>query len=191
MSSPAPYPPPPPNPYPPKKNRTPLIILGVVLGAIVLFCGGCLAVVASVGEGDGATSGDGASSTSAPSSASGEEPDEAPSSEKPSAKSEKPEKTKEPKPTGVLVIEVRSTESTQGSVTFTDPTKDNFQLQQITDAALPWRKRWTGVDSLPLGWNMNVQQKSGGTITCKVTLDGEVVAEGKSSGPYAVVTCAA
>jgi hypothetical protein len=36
---------------------------------------------------------------------------------------------------------------------------------------------------------LSAQNAAGGTIGCKVTVDGEVVAENKSRGRFAVVSC--
>lgn len=91
---------------------------------------------------------------------------------------------------GVLEVTVTSTESGSGSVTYSQPDSDAFELSQETDASLPWTKTWENIDSLPLGWNMNAQQSGGGTLTCEVKLDGEVLASNESSGDYSVVTCA-
>lgn len=103
-------------------------------------------------------------------------------------KKEAPEK-KKPDNDGVFTIEVRSTESKSGSVTYMVPEEGSFDMQQETDARLPFKKTWNGVDSIPLGWNMNAQQQGAGEITCIVKHDGEVVKKNTSSGAYAVVTC--
>lgn len=90
---------------------------------------------------------------------------------------------------GVFRIEVTSTGSDSGSVTFVQPDNDSFNMSQANNVSLPFVKEWTGVDDLPLGWNMNAQQNGGGDLTCTVTLDGEVISENTSSGDYSVVTC--
>ena len=62
---------------------------------------------------------------------------------------------------------------------------------QANDVALPWSKDATSTDSF-LIVSLVAQSGSGkaGKINCKVTVDGKVVVENSSEGPYAVVTCA-
>ena len=90
---------------------------------------------------------------------------------------------------GVFQIRVTSTgSSSANSITYMQP-DGKFETSQQNGKPLPWKKRWTGVDSVPLGWNMNAQQNGGGEIKCVVKHDGKVVADNTSSGNYAVVTC--
>jgi Mycobacterium membrane protein len=64
----------------------------------------------------------------------------------------------------------------------TDQSQDN-------GASLPWRKEVTSKDDALLITVLLAQSKSTGDITCKITVDGKVVKENKSSGEFAVVTC--
>lgn len=91
---------------------------------------------------------------------------------------------------GVFEIEITSTGSNSAtSITYVQPENGSFEMTQETGKPLPWTKRWTDVDSLPLGWNMNAQQSGGGDLKCVVRHNGKVIAENTSSGSYAVVTC--
>ena len=78
--------------------------------------------------------------------------------------------------------------SSANSITYMQP-DGKFEMSQENGNPLPWKKRWTGVDSVPIGWNMNAQQNGGGEIKCVVKHNGKVVADNTSSGNYAVVTC--
>lgn len=70
--------------------------------------------------------------------------------------------------------------------------KEGFSQEQQTSAKLPFKKELQFKDKVgsfaPLSL---VAQHSagGGDITCRITVDGQVVGESTSSGPYAVVTC--
>lgn len=59
---------------------------------------------------------------------------------------------------------------------------------QENDAKLPWTKDLTSNESF-LIVSVVAQSKGTGDITCRITVDGKVVKENKSSGQYAVVTC--
>lgn len=172
----------------PKAKRL-WIVLAAVAGVIVLTGGGYLAVV---GTGDGEP--DAAADASSESPAAPEQPADgvtlspSPKAE-PTDETKQPEPTEEPEQSGVLVVEVTSTGSDSGLITYVEPTGEASQIQSVPDASLPWREEWTGVESLPLGWNAHIQQAGGGELSCTVTLDGEVVASGTSSGQSAAVIC--
>lgn len=61
---------------------------------------------------------------------------------------------------------------------------------QANSAKLPWKKRATSTDAFLLA-SLVAQSGSGGngSITCRITVDGKVLVENTSQGPYAVVTC--
>ena len=70
--------------------------------------------------------------------------------------------------------------------------KEGFAQEQQTAAKLPFKKELRFKDKVgsfaPL--SLVAQNGSGGgDITCRITVDGEVVGESTSSGQYAVVTC--
>ena len=89
---------------------------------------------------------------------------------------------------GVVKIIVKSTESQGGSVTYVRP-GGNFNMSQDTSASFPWVKTFNNVDDLGVGWNMNAQQDAGGTLSCTVMQDGQVIAHNVSKGDYSMVTC--
>lgn len=87
----------------------------------------------------------------------------------------------------VVVYEVTGKGS--ASVTYM---KEGFSQEQQTSAKLPYRKQLQFKDKIgsfaPI--SLVAQHVSGGgDLTCRVTVDGQVVAENTSSGQYAVVTC--
>jgi hypothetical protein len=89
---------------------------------------------------------------------------------------------------GTVEIIVKSTQSKGGSVTYVKP-GGNFDMSQDTSAKFPWHKTFQTSDSLVPGWNMNAQQNGGGTLTCIVKQDGQVIAKNSSNGNYSMVTC--
>lgn len=171
-------------------------IVAAVVGAVVLVGGGFVVMVGNAAEDDEA-----ADPTSPTTSEQREPAPPSPSTSEPE-RSTKPKRTKQAEPTqepappeepaaeGVLVIEVTSSGSDTGLITYVDPLGDAFEVEPVADASLPWRQEWTGVDSLPMGWNTHVQQSGGGELRCTVTLDGTVIARGSASGPNAAVICA-
>ncbi|SFT45328.1 CD20-like family protein [Actinopolyspora lacussalsi subsp. righensis] len=63
------------------------------------------------------------------------------------------------------------------------------QTSQQTNAELPWSKE-TGIADSVQFYSLTAQNgQSGGDITCKITVDGEVLAENTSNGQHAMVTC--
>jgi hypothetical protein len=66
---------------------------------------------------------------------------------------------------------------------------ESFTSSEETAATLPWTKevRTTGVDK---GGSLIVSTgPDGGTVTCKVTIDGQQSKSGSGSGPYATASC--
>jgi hypothetical protein len=61
------------------------------------------------------------------------------------------------------------------------------QSQEL-DSALPWKKELSTKDTTVITVLL-AQSKGTGEIACKITIDGKVVKENKSSGEFAVVTC--
>jgi len=59
---------------------------------------------------------------------------------------------------------------------------------QETGATLPWRKELKS-DDVVLVVVVTAQSKGTGDINCKVTIDGKVAKENKSTGEFAIVTC--
>ena len=72
-------------------------------------------------------------------------------------------------------------------VTYSSTTSGD--IAQDSAARIPWKKRLTmGGDVIPT-FTLTAQNSGGGTIGCKVTVDGEVIAENRSRGRFAVVSC--
>ena len=61
---------------------------------------------------------------------------------------------------------------------------------QEQGAKLPWKKTLKSSETLLIP-TVVAQNRGGGTIACKITIDGKLAKENKSSGEYAVVTCTA
>jgi hypothetical protein len=59
---------------------------------------------------------------------------------------------------------------------------------QEQGAKLPWRKTLTSSEALIIP-TVVAQNKGAGTISCKITVDGKLEKENRSSGEFAVVTC--
>ena len=57
-------------------------------------------------------------------------------------------------------------------------------------AKLPWKKELTSGEALIIP-SIVAQSKGTGEIACKITIDGKIAKENKSSGQFAVVTCTA
>ncbi|MGH8887673.1 MAG: MmpS family transport accessory protein [Egibacteraceae bacterium] len=62
-------------------------------------------------------------------------------------------------------------------------------IAQDNGVVLPWRKELQVDGPLSLA-QVSAQNAGGGTITCRITVDGKVVKELSSQGEYAVVSCA-
>ncbi|MDN5856199.1 MAG: hypothetical protein L0K86_25825, partial [Actinomycetia bacterium] len=76
-----------------------------------------------------------------------------------------------------------------GNVTYT---KEGFQMEQVSNAKLPWSKDLTFKDDITAFSGLSLVAMNGGTggdITCKILVDGKEIASSTSSGAYAVVTC--
>lgn len=59
---------------------------------------------------------------------------------------------------------------------------------QALGSKLPWKHEATSTQD-PLITVITAQSKSNGDIVCKISIDGKLVKENKSSGEFAVVTC--
>ena len=96
---------------------------------------------------------------------------------------------------------VYSIESDAAQVSATYATLDGGNLGQSQDnnAVAPWTKTLQVEDSFINSFTLTGQMNpvldgsapDGTTITCRITVDGEVVAEQTSTGQYAIVTCSA
>lgn len=85
---------------------------------------------------------------------------------------------------GQVVYEITGSEGVN-SITY----GKGGQTSQNTDAELPWSKKAQASDGVEF-YSLSAQNgQSGGDITCKITVDGKVLAENTSNGQYAVVSC--
>jgi len=96
--------------------------------------------------------------------------------------------------TSTVVYEVTAEGSaTAGTISYTTVDDGSVGQEQATDAALPFTKEIAlkGAGAFSYGSYTIVAQAAAGStsISCKITVDGEVVAEQTSTGEYAVVTC--
>ncbi|TDC01870.1 hypothetical protein E1091_02005 [Micromonospora fluostatini] len=83
-----------------------------------------------------------------------------------------------------IVLEVTGPKT--ASVTYglgTDQSQEN-------DAKLPWKKELTSKETIIIP-TIVAQSKGSGEIECRITIDGKLAKENKSSGEFAVVTCTA
>jgi hypothetical protein len=96
---------------------------------------------------------------------------------------------------------VYTVESDSPTVSATYATADSNGVGQSQDnsVAPPWTKTVTAEDSWVKSFVLTGQMNpvldgsaaDGTTITCRITVDGEVVAEQTSTGQYAMATCSA
>lgn len=79
-----------------------------------------------------------------------------------------------------------------GKVTSISYTKEGFQMEQTSNARLPFSKDLTFKDDVTAFSGLSLVAQNGassGDITCKILVDGKEIASSTSSGQYAVVTC--
>lgn len=79
-----------------------------------------------------------------------------------------------------------------GKATSISYTKEGFQMEQTSNARLPFSKDLTFKDDVTAFSGLSLVAQNGassGDITCKILVDGKEVASSTSSGQYALVTC--
>lgn len=84
-----------------------------------------------------------------------------------------------------IVLEVTATKAKDADVTYSLTTDQS----QENGAKLPWKKELTSNESLLIVSVVAQSKGTSGDIACKITVNGAVVKENKSSGEYAIVTC--
>ncbi|MFT4088257.1 MAG: MmpS family transport accessory protein [Gordonia sp. (in: high G+C Gram-positive bacteria)] len=89
------------------------------------------------------------------------------------------------KAAATVVYEVTSDSGSATSITYFG---ENGNQSQETGAALPWKSKPFDKAKTTLK-TVTAQNGGGGTITCKIIVDGKVQVENSSSGQYAVVSC--
>ena len=75
--------------------------------------------------------------------------------------------------------------ATSASITYST---GGGNIAQETSATLPWSKT-VEVSGMVAGNSVQAQNAGGCDISCKITRDGEVVAENTSSGEFAIASC--
>lgn len=74
----------------------------------------------------------------------------------------------------------------QASITVNTP----GGITTIGDKKLPWNKTYEAFKYSDIAASLIAQNKgTSGKVTCKITVDGKVVAENTSGGPYGIATC--
>lgn len=65
-------------------------------------------------------------------------------------------------------------------------------IAQVLDAATPWSKSFerTGFEGGSEFYSVSAQNVGGGTLSCRIVVDGTVVSENSVAGERAMVTCA-
>lgn len=89
----------------------------------------------------------------------------------------------------VLELIVQSSASSSATITYVTPGSDPIEITQHHRARLPWRKRFSGVRPLQIGFNLKALQSGSGRLTCIIRLDGEIVEQKSARGQSALVTC--
>ncbi|MEV6323086.1 MmpS family transport accessory protein [Nocardia sp. NPDC051787] len=154
-------------PQPPKKRK---VWPWILLAAVVLMFGGCLALVGTAGK--EVSEAIDAAATSIQSAA------EAPPESIP------PLVPKAPTGKGKTVVYEIISDSDLNSVTYWDA---NSEIQQETGASAPWTMTITNTSTAVIAGVG--AQTNGSSVTCRVTVDGRVKDEKTSTGKYAVVNC--
>lgn len=167
-----------------KKKKWPWIV-GAVAAVVVIG-----AVAAGGGEdekeADKTASSGGTSETEAAVEAVAEAP-AAPAAEEAAATTIPPLKAAAPSGKGKTVTyEVISDSATLNNVTWFD---ENSEMQQDTSAAAPWSLTVDNTSTVVMAGV--TAQTDGTSVTCRVTVDGEVEDEQTATGKYAVVNCTA
>lgn len=85
-----------------------------------------------------------------------------------------------------VLYEVTGPESTN-NITYS--ANGTAGIAQENGAAAPWSKEVQFEDGSFRVATLTAQNAGGGDITCRITVDGEVVSETTSSGEFAVVSC--
>lgn len=92
-----------------------------------------------------------------------------------------------------VTYDVTSDGATAGNVTYLTFNNGGSGQEQATDAALPFSKvieiEEDGMFETSI-FSLTAQAAEGATtISCKITVDGQVISEQTSTGQYAVVSC--
>lgn len=89
----------------------------------------------------------------------------------------------------VVELQADGSEGAEVSVTFVN---DEFETTQHSKVDTPWSAEITRLSApeSALGINMTAQVSGdGGSVSCRILWDGEVVSEDDGSGPFAIADC--
>lgn len=97
--------------------------------------------------------------------------------------------TEEGQSENVVELQADGSEGAEVTVTFMDK---GFETTQHSSVETPWAAQITSLSSEDeaLGINMTAQvTQQGGSVSCRILWNGEVVSEDDSSGPFAIADC--
>ena len=98
------------------------------------------------------------------------------------------EVTEEANREAVIVYEVTG-DATGVSVTYSVFNEDDFSTKDETVATLPWSKEVKTKGYVKEGQLIVTTGEAGGTVTCKITVDGKEVETATATGPFEMATC--
>jgi len=96
--------------------------------------------------------------------------------------------TEEANREAVIVYEVTG-DATNVDVTYSVFSDDNMSTKDETVATLPWSKEVKTKGYVKEGQLIVTTGEAGGSVTCKVTVDGKVVDTATATGPFELATC--
>jgi hypothetical protein len=96
--------------------------------------------------------------------------------------------TEEANREAVIVYEITG-DATNVDVTYSVFSDENMSTKDETVATLPWSKEVKTKGYVKEGQLIVTTGEAGGSVTCKVTVDGKVVDEATASGPFELATC--
>jgi Mycobacterium membrane protein len=88
----------------------------------------------------------------------------------------------------VIVYEVTG-DAAGVSVTYSVFNEDDFSTKDETVATLPWTKEVKTKGYVKEGQLIVTTGEAGGTVTCKITVDGKEVETATATGPFEMATC--
>jgi hypothetical protein len=88
----------------------------------------------------------------------------------------------------VIVYEVTG-DAANVDVTYSVFNEDDFSTKDETVATLPWTKEVKTKGYVKEGQLIVTTGEAGGTVTCKITVDGKEVETATATGPFAMATC--
>lgn len=89
-------------------------------------------------------------------------------------------------PPPVTVFTITGNGSQSSTITWTIP--GTFDIEQATNVSLPWSKTFPDAIDGTHG-NISAQDDDGTSISCTITVDGQVVDSQTATGEYAIVQC--